>query len=155
MSTLSSIIQKWKKCETIRTLSNAGHPAKPSKQARRALVRQVTKNPMVTLRELQRSSTEMGKPARRTTMSEIINQAFVVEWLDRRLSQVRDIWQALKKLWELEEKDVWPDETTELFCLNSKYWQKPGTAHQSKSLYFTKYVTNTRNLSWWVNVYGM
>jgi hypothetical protein len=38
----------------------AGHLAKLSNQGRRALVREVTKNLMVTLRELQSSSVEMG-----------------------------------------------------------------------------------------------
>ena len=35
----------------------------------RALVREVTTNPMVTLIELQSSSVEMGEPSRRTTIS--------------------------------------------------------------------------------------
>jgi hypothetical protein len=33
------------------------------------LVREVTKNPMVTLTELQSSSVEKGEPSRRTTIS--------------------------------------------------------------------------------------
>uniref|UniRef100_A0A8C4X2M7 14-3-3 domain-containing protein n=1 Tax=Erpetoichthys calabaricus TaxID=27687 RepID=A0A8C4X2M7_ERPCA len=56
MSTVASIIRKWKKFETTRTLPRAGRPSKLSDRGRRALVREVTKNPMVTLSELQRSS---------------------------------------------------------------------------------------------------
>ena len=48
-NTVASIILKWKKFGTIKTLLRAGHPAKLSNQ-RRALVREVTKNPMVTPR---------------------------------------------------------------------------------------------------------
>ena len=48
-STVASIILKWKTFGTTRTLPRAGSPAKLSNQGRRALVREVTKNPMVTL----------------------------------------------------------------------------------------------------------
>jgi hypothetical protein len=54
--------------------------AKLSNQGRRALVREVTKNPMVTLKELQSFSVEMGEPSRKTTISAA--QAFMVEWPD-------------------------------------------------------------------------
>ena len=46
------IILKWKKFGTTKTLPRAGHPAKVSNQGKRALFREVTKNPMVTLTEL-------------------------------------------------------------------------------------------------------
>ena len=42
------------------TLPRVGCPAKLSNQGRRALVREVIKNPMVTLIELQSSSVQMG-----------------------------------------------------------------------------------------------
>jgi hypothetical protein len=58
-NTQASIILKWKKLGTIKTLPRAGCPAKLSNQGRRALVREVTKNPMVTLTELQSSSVEI------------------------------------------------------------------------------------------------
>ena len=61
-NTVASIILKWKKFGTTKTLPRAGHPAKLSNLGRRALVREVTKNPMVTLTELQSSSVEMGDP---------------------------------------------------------------------------------------------
>ena len=48
MSTVASIIRKWKKFRTTRTLPSAGRPSKLSDRGRRALVREVTKNPMVT-----------------------------------------------------------------------------------------------------------
>jgi hypothetical protein len=49
---VASTILKWKKFVTIKTFPRACHLAKQSNRARRALVREVTKNPMVTLTEL-------------------------------------------------------------------------------------------------------
>ena len=50
-NTVASIILKWKKFGTNKTLPRAGRPAKLSNWGRMALVRKVTKNPMVTLTE--------------------------------------------------------------------------------------------------------
>ena len=58
-NTVASIILKWKKFGTTNTFHRAGRPVKLSNRRRRALVREVTKNPMVTLTELQSSSVEM------------------------------------------------------------------------------------------------
>ena len=74
-NTVASIIIKWKKFRTPKTLPRAGRPAKLSNRERRALVREVTKNPMVTLTELQSSSVEMGEPPRRTTISAALHQS--------------------------------------------------------------------------------
>jgi transposase len=51
-NTVASIILKWKKCGTTKTPLRADHPAKLSNRGRRALVKEVTNNPMVTLTEL-------------------------------------------------------------------------------------------------------
>uniref|UniRef100_A0AAZ3NPC4 Sleeping Beauty transposase HTH domain-containing protein n=1 Tax=Oncorhynchus tshawytscha TaxID=74940 RepID=A0AAZ3NPC4_ONCTS len=66
-NTVASIILKWKKFVTTKTLPRAGCLAKLSNLGRRALIRKVNKNPMVTLTELQSSSVEMGEHSRRTT----------------------------------------------------------------------------------------
>jgi hypothetical protein len=63
---VASIILKWKEFGSTKTIARAGRPAKLSNWGRRALVRELTKNPMVTLTELQSSSVEMGEPSRRT-----------------------------------------------------------------------------------------
>ena len=68
------IILKWKMLETSKTLPRVGCLTKLSNQGRRALVREVTKNPMVTLTELYSSSLEMGEPSRRTTISAALHQ---------------------------------------------------------------------------------
>ena len=58
-NTVASIILKWEKVGTTKTL-RADYPAKLSNWERRAFIREVTKNPMVTLTELYSSSVEMG-----------------------------------------------------------------------------------------------
>ena len=51
-NTMAAIILKWKKFGTTKTLPRAGHPSKLNNRGKRALVREVTKNPMITLTEL-------------------------------------------------------------------------------------------------------
>ena len=87
--TVASII-KWKRFRTTQTLPRAGRPAKLNNRGRRALVGEVTKNPIVTLTELQSSSVEMREPSRRTTISAAVHQlAFMVEWPDGSHSSVK------------------------------------------------------------------
>uniref|UniRef100_A0AAZ3SDA0 Transposase Tc1-like domain-containing protein n=1 Tax=Oncorhynchus tshawytscha TaxID=74940 RepID=A0AAZ3SDA0_ONCTS len=74
-NTVASIILKWKKFGTTKTLPRAGHAAKLSNRGRRALVREVSKNLMVTLTELQSSSGEMGETSRKTTISAALHQS--------------------------------------------------------------------------------
>jgi hypothetical protein len=57
-NTVASIILKWKKFGTTKTLTISGSLAKLSNQGSRALVREVTKNPMFTRTELWSSYVE-------------------------------------------------------------------------------------------------
>ena len=92
MSTVASIICKWKKFRTTRTLPRAGQPSKLSDGGRRALVREVTKNPIVTLSELQRSSVERGEPSRRTTIPTAIHQSGLYGRVARRKPLLSKSW---------------------------------------------------------------
>jgi transposase len=83
-NTVASIILKWRKFGTTKTLPRAGHPTKLSNQGRRVLVKEVTKNPMITLTELQSSSLEMGEPNRRTTVFAAIYQSGLYDIVARR-----------------------------------------------------------------------
>uniref|UniRef100_A0A8C4SU77 Transposase Tc1-like domain-containing protein n=1 Tax=Erpetoichthys calabaricus TaxID=27687 RepID=A0A8C4SU77_ERPCA len=74
-STVASIILKWKTFGTTRTLPRAGRPAKLSYRGRRALVREVKKNPKITLAELQRCSQEMGESCRKSTITAALHQS--------------------------------------------------------------------------------
>ncbi|KAK3534826.1 hypothetical protein QTP86_026428, partial [Hemibagrus guttatus] len=82
VSTVASIIHKWKKFGITRTLPRASRLAKPSDRARRALVREVTKNPMV--KELQHFSLERGEPSRRTTISAALHKSGLYGRVTRR-----------------------------------------------------------------------
>ena len=89
-NTVASIILTWKKVGTTTTLPRAGSLAKLSNKGRRALVREVTKHPMVTLTELQRSSVKMGEPSIRTTISAAVHQSGIYgRWPDRSHSSVK------------------------------------------------------------------
>lgn len=76
VSRVTSVIHKWKKFGIMRTLPAACCPTNLSNWGRRALVREVIKNLIITLTELQHFSVMRGEPCRRTTQ-----QAWVAEWL--------------------------------------------------------------------------
>ncbi len=71
-STVASIILKWKTFWTTRTLPRAGRLAKLSYRGRRALVREVKKNPKITVAELQRCIQEMGESCRKSTITALL-----------------------------------------------------------------------------------
>ncbi len=70
-STVASIILKWKTFGTTR----AGRPAKLSYRGRRALVREVKKNPKITVAELQRCIWEMRESCRKSTITAALHQS--------------------------------------------------------------------------------
>ncbi len=72
-STVASIILKWKTFGTTRTLPRAGRPAKLSYRGRRALVREVKKNPKITVAE--RCIREMGESCRKSTITAALHQS--------------------------------------------------------------------------------
>uniref|UniRef100_A0AAZ3P6X5 Sleeping Beauty transposase HTH domain-containing protein n=1 Tax=Oncorhynchus tshawytscha TaxID=74940 RepID=A0AAZ3P6X5_ONCTS len=87
-NTVASIILTSKKFGNTKTLPRAGHLAKLSNRGRRALVRDVTNNLLVTHTEPQSSSVENlreGQPSLQHT----IHQAFMVEWPDGSHSSVK------------------------------------------------------------------
>ncbi len=124
-----------------RTLPRAGRPAKLSYRGRRALVREVKKNPKITVAELQRCIREMGESCRKSTITAALYQS----GLYGRVAREKPLLSArhmkarmefakkhLKDSKMVTNKILWSDETKiELFGLNSKryVWRKPGTAH--------------------------
>ena len=141
VSTVACIILKWKKFGTTRNLPRAGRPPKLSNRGRRALVREVTKNPMVTLSELQRSSMERGETSRRTTICAAIHQSGLYGRVARRkpllskrhmAARLEFAKRHLKDSQTMRNKILWSDETKiELFGINARrrVWRRPGTAH--------------------------
>ncbi|XP_070983813.1 uncharacterized protein, partial [Oncorhynchus clarkii lewisi] len=74
-NTVASIILKWMMFGTTKTLPRGDRLSKLINRGRRTLVREVTKNPMVTMTELQSSSVEMGEPSRSTTICAELHQS--------------------------------------------------------------------------------
>jgi transposase len=64
-SSIKSIIKKLKEYGTTANLPREGRPPKLMDQARRALIREATKRPKISLKELQRSTVSVY----RTTLS--------------------------------------------------------------------------------------
>ncbi len=133
-STVGSIILKWKTFGTTRTLPRAGRPAKLSYRGRRALAREVKKNPKITVAELQRCIREMGESCRKSTITAALHQSGLYGRVARRkpLLSARHMKARMEDSKMVTNKILWSDETKiELFGLNSKryVWRKPGSAH--------------------------
>ncbi len=132
-STVASIILKWKTFGTTRTLPRAGRPAKLSYRGRRALVREVKKNPKITVAELQRCIREMGESCRKSTITAALHQSGLYGRVARRKPLLSARYMKhLKDSKMVTNKILWSDETKiERFGLNSNryVWRKPGTAH--------------------------
>ena len=128
-STVSSIIREWKEYGMTQIIPRAGCPTKVSKWARRTLVREVTKNPITTLTELQNSLAEMGEPAGRSTISAAIHKSRLYWRVTRRkpLLRKRHMTACLElvkrhvKDWEHEAKDSvgWWDGNWTLWMQNA------------------------------------
>ncbi len=123
-STVASISCKWNTFETTRILPRAGCPARLSDWGRRALDREVAKNPMVTLTELQHFSVERGEPSGRTTISAALHQSGLY-------GSKRHMTARLEFAKRTEGLSDHGETKIDLFGLNGKLhvWRKPGTIH--------------------------
>ncbi|KAK3526003.1 hypothetical protein QTP70_011803 [Hemibagrus guttatus] len=145
MSTVAFIIRKCKKFGTTRSLHIVGRPAKLSNHGRRALVREVTKNPMVALKELQCFSVARGEPSRRTNISAALHQSGLYgrvarqkPFLSKRhmTAHLEFDKRHLKDTQTMRSKILWFDAIKfELFGLNGKrhvwsHCSSPGKYHQ-------------------------
>ncbi len=104
-STVASIILKWKTFGMTRTLPRAGRPAKLSYRGRRALVREVKKNPKITVAELQRCIREMGESCRKSSITAALHQSGLYGRVARRkpLLSARH----MKAHMEFAKKNTW------------------------------------------------
>ena len=139
-NSVKSIIKKWKEYGTCVNLPRAGRPHKLSDRARRRLVREATKTPMTTLKELQASAAEMGETLHTTTVARVLHQSklygrepllkkthikYRLEFAKRHVGDSMVKW----------KKVLWSDETkVELFGHQTRryVWRTPNTAHHHK-----------------------
>ncbi|KAG2465827.1 TC1A transposase, partial [Polypterus senegalus] len=132
MSTVASIICKWKKFETTRTLPRAGRPPKLSEKGLSQGGDQEPNGHSVR-------APEVLCGERRPSLQQSTNQACMVEWPDGSLLTKRHMAahlefakRHLKDSQTMRNKILWSDETKiELFGVNARrhVWRKPGTAH--------------------------
>ncbi|MBN3279959.1 TCB1 transposase, partial [Polyodon spathula] len=147
VSTVGSIIRKWKLHHTTQALPRKGCTSKLSAQTRRRPVREATERPTITLKEQQSSMAGSGVMVHQSTISRALHNTGLYGRVARKYSST----QVLKKyhlkarlefarkhesdaaaMWE---KVLWSDETKiENFGQNSKryVWRKPNTAHASR-----------------------
>ena len=141
-STIKSIIFKWKEHGTTLNLPREGRPPKLTDRARRALIREATQRPEVTLTELQSSTAERGVSVHRTTISRTLHRTGRVarkkpllsvrnkkarfEFAKRHVGDSLNVWR----------KVLWSDETKiERFGHQGKryVWRKLNTSHHPKN----------------------
>ncbi|KAL0203674.1 hypothetical protein M9458_001692, partial [Cirrhinus mrigala] len=97
---------------------------------------EMTKNPMVTLKELQRFSLEREEKLQeeQPSLQHSTSRACIVEWPNgsHPSARLESAKRHLKDSQTMRNKILWSDETKiELFGLNAKchVWRKPDTAH--------------------------
>ena len=86
LSTIKSIIKKWKEYGTTTNLPREGCPPKLTDQARMALIREATKRPKITLKELQSSTAEIGVFVHRTTFSRTLHRVGLFVFVKRHVA---------------------------------------------------------------------
>ncbi len=106
-------------------------------------MREVKKNPKITVAELQRCIREMGESCRKSTITAALHQSGLYGRVARRKpllsarhmkARMEFAKKHLKDSKMVTNKILWSDETKiELFGLNSKryVWRKPGTVQYS------------------------
>ena len=74
-STVRTIIKKWKTYGATKTLPRSGRPSKLYDQARQRLIREATKWPMVTLKQLHALMVKTGHCVHVTTIFQALHKS--------------------------------------------------------------------------------
>uniref|UniRef100_A0A9J8BDU2 Transposase Tc1-like domain-containing protein n=1 Tax=Cyprinus carpio carpio TaxID=630221 RepID=A0A9J8BDU2_CYPCA len=132
-STVKNVIKKWKVFGTTQTLPESGCHSKLDERARRKLVRDATKRPTATLKQLQEFMTKSGHCVHLTTASQILHKCGLYGRVARKKPllkkcHVKSQLNFAKTLFEDSEAD---ETNIELFGLNTKryVWWKSNTAY--------------------------
>ena len=133
--------RKFKAYGTTKTLPRSGCPSKLDDQARRRLIREATKRPMATLKELHAFMAKTGHCVHVTTISQALHKCGLYSTVARRKpslkkahreSRLRNAKNNSGDSEAVLQKVLWSNKTKmELFGLNAKcyVWGKPNTAH--------------------------
>ncbi|KAL0164294.1 hypothetical protein M9458_003174, partial [Cirrhinus mrigala] len=145
-TTVRAIIHKWQKHGTVVNLPRSGRPTKITPRAQRQLIREATKDPRTTSKELQASLASIkvsvhdstirkrlgknglhGRFPRRKPLLSKKNIKARLNFAKKHLNDCQDFW----------ENTLWTDKTkVELFGRRvSRYiWRKSNTAFQKKNI---------------------
>jgi len=117
---------------TTNTLPRSGHPSKLDGRARRTLIREATKRPKATLKDLQGFMAGTGQSVHMTTISQALHKAGLYGRVARKkpflkkchtqscLRYAKTHLEDWKTIWQ---KLLWSDETKiDFFGLNSKHY---------------------------------
>ena len=144
-NTVKTVIIKWRKYGTTVTLPRTGRHSKIDEKTRRKLIREASKRPTATLKELQEFLASTGCVLHVTTISRILHMCGLWGRVARRkpflskkniqdrLNFAKTCMKSPKSMWE---NVLWSDETkVEHFGHNSKryVWHKNNTAHHPKN----------------------
>lgn len=141
ISTIQSIIKKWKEQGSVSNKPRTGAPKKINPRACSKLVRIAKCNPRVTRKELVEEMSSIGVNVTKQTITNVMKskglrrcQARKVPLLKKKHLEARKKFATdmLKKEDAYFNKVLWSDETKiELFGnnYNTKVWRSPGTAY--------------------------
>ena len=122
-------------------LPREGCPPKLMDQARRALIREATKRPKITLKELQTSTAEIGVSVHRKTLSRTLHRVGLYGRVARKKPLLKEKNKQTNLVFakmyvgdsaNIWKKVLWSDETKiELFGHQGKryIWSNPNTSH--------------------------
>jgi len=129
-STVKTIIKTWNANGTTKTLPKTGRPSKLDDKARRKLIREATKRPMATLKELHAFMAKTGHCVHVTTISQALHKSGLYNRVARRKPLLKKahlesrLRYAKKHSGDSEamwQEVLWSDETKmELFGQNAK-----------------------------------
>ena len=143
--TIKSIIKKWKEYGITTNLPREGHPPKLMNQARRSLIREATKRPNITLKELQSSTAEAGVFVHRTTLRRTLHRAGLYGRVARKKSLLKEKNKQTHLVFakrhvgdspNIWKKVLWSDETEiDIFGHQGKryVWRTPNTSHHPEN----------------------
>ena len=88
-STIKTIIMKWKEYGTTKILPLSGRPSKLDDQARRRLIREATKRPKATLKELHAFMAKTGHCVHLTTILQALHKSGLYGRVARRTTLLK------------------------------------------------------------------
>jgi transposase len=144
ISTVRTVIAKWKSTGSVDTLPRPGRPSKVPATTARKIVRDAKINPQATSTEIQASLKSAGVEVGKTTVRRILNKYGLFGRVARKKPLLRPFHkkarlvyakQHLNQSTEYWKKIIWSDETKiELFGHNqNRYvWRQVNQAHKEK-----------------------